>query len=303
MSFILPEKNYFSIDEICERWGCDREQLYHYIFEQHSLRLSFKFADFLSCLRSLGFESRAFMPEQLFPIRPQSCFREESYITYPLNSPIASQKYFYLDAPKISGSDDVELFDHENIRVLVTDHLQNKFELMPVEEGDPQIADQYFLEGACPLDYSAYDAKVFGKPLQISDEYYQHAGEHYEAPWIWSINQFFIMKEERDRFERSHAEMAIISEHDRSAHEAAEGPLPPSLQAGNESSLRHSPYWQELERKAEQAISDFPAWAPTVRKIQKTTTLHEWLRHTIGLDERETEIIKKALSDIFPELQ
>jgi hypothetical protein len=35
----LPEKNYFSIEDICERWTCDIETINHYIYDQKILYL------------------------------------------------------------------------------------------------------------------------------------------------------------------------------------------------------------------------------------------------------------------------
>jgi hypothetical protein len=63
-----------------------------------------------------------------------------------------------------------------------------------------------------------------------------------------------------------------------------------------------SEYWRDLAQKAEQAIKQFPAWSEGQRIVQKGGNLHYWLKDTIQANDREAEIIKKVLSDIFNEL-
>jgi hypothetical protein len=111
-----------------------------------------------------------------------------------------------------------------------------------------------------------------------------------------------IPLEEIQRFEELNSQMEIITEHDIAAHEAAEGPLPGREDQSN-SRVSDSSYWQELQRKAERAITEFPDWRLSQQRVQKTGNLQAWLIETINLTEREAEIIKKVLSDIFPELQ
>jgi hypothetical protein len=41
----LPEKNYFSIEEVAQRWGCDTETIEHFIYDQKTLRLALRVAD------------------------------------------------------------------------------------------------------------------------------------------------------------------------------------------------------------------------------------------------------------------
>ena len=78
----------------------------------------------------------------------------------------------------------------------------------------------------------------------------------------------------------------------------------PLSNKGTESKTRieGSSYWQRLKSKAEQSINDFPTWSAQQTKVQKTGNLQYWLTDTIGANEREAEIIKKVLSDIYKEL-
>lgn len=71
----------------------------------------------------------------------------------------------------------------------------------------------------------------------------------------------------------------------------------------NQPSVIDSEYWRTLEQLAEKAISEFPEWKKTQRQVQKTGNLMDWLTNLIGADNREAEILKKTLSDIFEELQ
>jgi hypothetical protein len=63
-----------------------------------------------------------------------------------------------------------------------------------------------------------------------------------------------------------------------------------------------SPFWSNLEQKVRRAIAEYPPWRASVRHVQKTKNLQEWLTDIIGADNREAEIIKKVLSDCFSEL-
>lgn len=67
--------------------------------------------------------------------------------------------------------------------------------------------------------------------------------------------------------------------------------------------LSQSTYWCALERKAQAAIEGYPEWSKGVRRVQKTANLHDWLKKDIEADNREAEIIKKILSDVFQELR
>jgi hypothetical protein len=66
-----------------------------------------------------------------------------------------------------------------------------------------------------------------------------------------------------------------------------------------------SSYWKEFEGKTTRAIREYPDWRDqqTNTRIQKTGSLVDWLKGTIKANSRESEIIKKVLSDIYPELR
>lgn len=63
-----------------------------------------------------------------------------------------------------------------------------------------------------------------------------------------------------------------------------------------------SQYWEELERKITHAIREYPTWRDQQKNIQKTGNVVNWLKSTIKANSRETEIIKKVLTDIYPDL-
>ena len=60
-----------------------------------------------------------------------------------------------------------------------------------------------------------------------------------------------------------------------------------------------SPYWRSVEQKTRHAIGEYTEWRASVRTVQKTKNLQEWLTDSIGADNREAEVIKKVLSDYF----
>lgn len=74
---------------------------------------------------------------------------------------------------------------------------------------------------------------------------------------------------------------------------------------GNEDiDLMKSDYFQSLVVKAKKTIKEYPQWRKNLKeKVQKSGNLQEWIIKTCGSDNREAEILKKILSDLFVDLQ
>jgi hypothetical protein len=88
------------------------------------------------------------------------------------------------------------------------------------------------------------------------------------------------------------------------AHAALSRQLEPKEASdSNPIGVTQSKYWNRLEKLADKAIHDFPSWSQKQRKIQRTGNLQGWLGGDIGADNREAEILKKILSDLFKELR
>ena len=62
--------------------------------------------------------------------------------------------------------------------------------------------------------------------------------------------------------------------------------------------LLRSDYWKKLTKNAAEAVNQYPSWRITEKKVQKSANLHDWLKNKFSLTDRETEIIKKILSEI-----
>ena len=67
--------------------------------------------------------------------------------------------------------------------------------------------------------------------------------------------------------------------------------------------LAGSENWERMRSLACRAISSFPVWSKSQRKVQKTGNLQDWLVNEIQADNREAEFIKKVLTDIYKELR
>ncbi|MEW8441909.1 MAG: hypothetical protein AB2689_27495 [Candidatus Thiodiazotropha taylori] len=63
--------------------------------------------------------------------------------------------------------------------------------------------------------------------------------------------------------------------------------------------LSSSKDWQEFNSKVTSAIQAFPEWRSKQRKVQKTGNLMDWLTTEFNANNREAEIIKNIVSDIF----
>lgn len=61
-------------------------------------------------------------------------------------------------------------------------------------------------------------------------------------------------------------------------------------------------YWDKLTNLAIKVINEYPSWKNNQRKVQKTGNLQDWLINDCNADTREAEILKKILSEEFPEL-
>lgn len=67
----------------------------------------------------------------------------------------------------------------------------------------------------------------------------------------------------------------------------------------SKSRLSESPFWNKFEAAAKKAIDEYPAWKSKNQRANIGHTL-SWLKNTrIAKDDREADIIKKVLSDIF----
>ena len=74
-----------------------------------------------------------------------------------------------------------------------------------------------------------------------------------------------------------------------------------SRSTGNEEKtlLAESLVWSKLERLANEAIHQYPAWSETQNRITKTGNLQEWLTTTLGADTRQAVIIGNVLTELF----
>ena len=61
-------------------------------------------------------------------------------------------------------------------------------------------------------------------------------------------------------------------------------------------------YWDKLTNLAIKVINEYPSWKNNQRKVQKSGNLQDWLVNNCNANNREAEILKKILSEEFPEL-
>lgn len=66
--------------------------------------------------------------------------------------------------------------------------------------------------------------------------------------------------------------------------------------------LAKSYYWDKLMNLAIKVINEYPSWKSHQRKVQKSGNLQDWLVNDCNANNREAEILKKILSEEFPEL-
>ncbi len=81
--------------------------------------------------------------------------------------------------------------------------------------------------------------------------------------------------------------------------ESMSGSSSAKTMALEKSSVEQSAYWCKLRDLASLAIDSFPAWQEKQNTIQKSGNLQEWLVKEIKADTRESEILKKILTEVF----
>lgn len=75
------------------------------------------------------------------------------------------------------------------------------------------------------------------------------------------------------------------------------------IKINEELDLRKSAYFKWFEETAKKMIKEYPGWRKTCNtKVKKTAGIPEWLKKTFNVKDREAEILKKILSDFFPDL-
>ena len=65
---------------------------------------------------------------------------------------------------------------------------------------------------------------------------------------------------------------------------------------------RQTLYWRKLEEAADRVLQAFPSWQESQRTVQNYGNLMEWLVQDHKLATREADIVKKVLTDAYPEL-
>lgn len=285
LELLLPEKDFYSREEVAKRWGCEVSLIEHYINEKKILREA---------------------------LPPKNIPRHMTYVPLPPAKPHSHYQWH-------TWCDDA--VGEKNIEDAQLDGSDGEYEVKRLPRFLYLISDAICKVNtgtdSCPR-FESMTSVVEG----LAGNLYQLA--YSRDPWtkiyaaISTEYDLIIPLEEIKRFESQHSEMEIVIAHDIAAHEAAEGPLPgreaiwealpegplPSREAESKRKISGSSHWQRLESEAERAIALFPAWSEQQgRKIQMTGNLQDWLTSTIGVDSREAEIIKKVLKDIFKELQ
>lgn len=176
----------------------------------------------------------------------------------------------------------------------------------PVEEGDHVAYERRHLFGR---DLKVWMEKAFPneKPAFLFDDIEQNSHSSISA------ESYRALKAERDtllkRLDHGIEEFKKIRD-DKTSVEAERDALKiiaDKVRAKridtNEVVLQDSEYWNKFVMMASAAISDYPVWRDSQRKVQKSGNLQEWLTTVITANNREAEIIKNILSDFYQELR
>ncbi len=145
--------------------------------------------------------------------------------------------------------------------------------------------------------------ELFTKYEQQQKEYLQALEQQNEL--IEMVNQFGAEKaEKKDEIDSLVKERDEWLDEKESLSEVRKELEAIQLKQEKDDPLSASGYWCSFRDKVETAVAEYPDWRKTQRaKISKESDLTPWVRERFDPVERETAVIKKVLSDIFPELQ
>jgi hypothetical protein len=198
----LPEKDYFSLSEIAERWSCDLTQVAHYIYELGLLRLAVKHSDTMVLGMLHAKHSPPLAVVNIINIlkNPRMKSTYESEIGTPLG-----MFDDYEDGTDVDGGlrvnfdfvkvDDYFATEYPKYFYLERDNLYSEDVLGIGSDKRLMAAIIHTFDGTCGYIVNAYDNRVDGKLDGFSflgfDIFYEK---------IFNI----ITKEERDRFENKY---------------------------------------------------------------------------------------------------
>jgi hypothetical protein len=203
----LPEKDFFTIDEITERWGCDLETVMHYIYDRKILRFATKTDQHFTHLNGESIQDLTAAIKLIDEVLPESIvsFVDKAYAGYLYSRCIDKNSKglgFFLGS---KVSDDLEITSYTN----------------EIDQGSPNVSkissaqlpkflyqdDEHVFENN-RFTPAGLDARYDLYSITVRDFknncYLLFQPEfkviHITHPFLFDI----ITKEERDRFEKEH---------------------------------------------------------------------------------------------------
>jgi hypothetical protein len=209
----LPEKDFFTIDEIAKRWECDLGIVKDYIFEQKKLRLAIKTDQYLNFKRIRNKEMRqnyTVLIKIIDEVLPESVFSfvDKAYVRYAYIRGTEKEEEFGKELGHLSISEvskDSEITKYLN-EINQSSPNASKISIAQLpkylyQENEHVFEEDRFKSKDCNFDarYNLYSITV--RDLE-NNCYLLYQPEiniiHITHPFLFDI----ITKEERDRFEK-----------------------------------------------------------------------------------------------------
>ncbi len=268
----LPEKEYYTFQEMADRWECDLETIFHFMNVTRILRPGMRTKTYrIGYLCKVEFDNQRsiiesrMLAKQLFSKLEHYDLDTQLFIESNLDNEIgAMAEEIDFDSLKNFIIDDstIPLFLYQHHHGLIISRLRSS-------NDKKQSVDLYItandLQGDTYLLIDPYGKTI--KPIY---------------PRMFDI----IPREERDRFEEKY-EMTRTH----------------SAQNATSYIKKLNPYLSELQLRIDDLALKFPSWSANERVIQNTGNLIEWIQRETKSNSREAEIIKTALIEVFPELK
>ncbi len=263
------EKDCFSYSEIAAHWECEITDILYLIYETHELRNAYKYkTPYLVSLSKCQNQSEIDILGMHFLPNTISGYCNSD------RSNLIGRLIIFKDPKNSDYELFLPLFDSEFPREVSEEPAYLYEDLgndIPVcGSNDSESLPAYI------------SAKKFDGTWLLFAEF-KH--EEITSSYILKSKFDLITREERDKFESNQTNGVD------------------NLSRAKSSKKGRSSYLQGLQRQGDLLAEKYPSWSSSENTVQNTGNLMDWIKAETSCTEREAEIYKKILAEIFPELK
>lgn len=161
-----------------------------------------------------------------------------------------------------------------------------------MEKNYPDQKPEFLFDEIERGTHKAINADSF-RALQVELEANKKRLQKAEEVWRQQGQQIASLTEERDGLLKEKEDLSLLRKELEGVKDKQK----------SEDPLSSSDYWSEFKAMAERMVVDYPEWRKEQRvKVSKESDLTPWIKDELSVTDREVFVIKKILSDVYPEL-